>query len=295
MIRRLFLLMVIIPSISFSQEKKFSSFELISNLPQQVKDYSDWPKYDLESMVFYNDTVYTLLVKENNLTSIPLTKKGDELINKKIILPPKYNPNTIARYNNKWYIATNDFGVVYIEENGSSKIIIEKPDKLFIKNIMFINNKILIYESFRVDYYFALYDLNGKLINTTNKGKFIFTYPFQFDNIIRNGFNDITVKNNTIYISEQYYLNNDGNENFVGGCQNMGFFVEREHRNQFIIKDLINKSEKERFNIPVKFKDSDLGIPEEDSFNLRVFSQDNNTFYFVTLKHGHLMIYKAVR
>ena len=66
MIRRLFLLMVIIPSISFSQEKKFSSFELISNLPQQVKDYSDWPKYDLESMVFYNDTVYTLLVKENN-------------------------------------------------------------------------------------------------------------------------------------------------------------------------------------------------------------------------------------
>ena len=291
----LLLFLFSITFLSYSQEKKFSSFELFFDIPQLVQKYNNWPILDLESITFYNDTIFTLLIKENNLTSIPLNKKGDKVEGKKITLPQKCSPFAMARNKEKWYIATRFDGVKILDENGNYKNFIEKSQELFCYEIMFINNQILLFENNSFDGQFSLYDINGKLIKSSKKDDYVFTYPFEYNNIIRDGFNDITVKNNTIHISEQYYLNNDGNESFVGGCQNMGYFVEREYRKQLIIKDLVHKSEKERFNIPVIFKDTDLGVPEEDLFNLRVFSQDNNTFYFVTLKRGHLLIYKAVR
>ena len=280
---------------SFAQEKKFSSFELFCDIPQLVQKYENWPILDLESMIFNNDTIYTLLIKKNNLTSISLNKKGEKITNTEINLPQKSFPYAIAKNKDKWYIATRSNGVKLIQKNNNYQNIIEKSENLHCNNIMLVNDQILLYESNGFDGFFTLYDANGKLINTSKKDEYIFEYPFEYNNTIRDGFNDITIKNNTITVSDRYYLNNDGNESFVGGCQNMGYFVEREYRKQLIIKDLVNKSEKERFNIPVIFKDTDLGVPEEDLFNLRVFSQDNNTFYFVTLKRGHLLIYKAVR
>lgn len=297
MLKKMFLIVVIIPLITFAQEKKFSSFELLYDIPQQIPESHTWPKYGLESMQLYNDTIYTLLIKENVLTSIPLHKKEREnkIGSQKINLPIKCSPLTMARNKGEWYFLTQMNGILILDENYNYRNFIAKRQKYLFEDFVFINDQIIVFNSFNAMNLFSLYDLNGKLLNSSKENLYVFMYPYLYENIIRDGYNEIRVENNMIKVSDRYDPSNYGNYNFVGGCQNMGFFVERDNRNEFVIRDLRDKSVKARFFIPVKFSDTDLGIPEEDSFNLRVFSQDNETFYFVTIKHKHLLIYKAVR
>lgn len=280
---------------SFAQKKKFNSFELLYNITQQVPESHDWPKYGLESMTFYNDTIFTLLIKENYITSIPLARKGEIIGNQKFSSPQSSYPITMARNKGKWFVVTMMNGIICIEKNGDYKRLIATPQKGFFNNIMIINNQILAYLFSNGNKIFKLYDFNGNLIYTSKEGEYAFINPVEYNDTIRDGYKDYTVKNNTIHISDDYDWEKYGDYSFVGGYQDMGYFIDRENRNNFIIRDLKDLSIKEQFFIPVKFKDTDLGIPEEDSFNLRVFSRDNNTFYFVTIKHGHLLIYKAVR
>ena len=84
---------------------------------------------------------------------------------------------------------------------------------------------------------------------------------------------------------------------FVGACNNYGLFIDWNNRDHITLRDMDDLSKKENLKFPNIFKREYLGIPPEGetTINLRVFSRDNNTFYFVTIKHGQLLIYKAVR
>ena len=286
----------IIPTLVYSQEKKFTSFELLYDISQQVNLKEDYSMYDLEKIKIYNDTLFTMLIKKNHMSKIPLTKKAISFEHEKFILPTDYTPITFTRNEGKWYFLLPFKGLGYMDNEKKYITLIPKAPKWQFQNFFFVNNQIVLIDTDEYNGLFELYDLKGNLMDSTSISIFDFNNSIIYNNTIWDGYDQIKVSKNKVNISESYDINKYGNENtFVGGYQNMGFFINYEKRNKIVIRDMETKFIKESLTFPHFFKESDLGIVEEGRVNLRILSEDNNTFYFVTLKKGHLMIYKAVR
>ena len=298
--KRYFLLIYLLINIffSFAQEKKFSSFELVYDIPQQVSESSQWPKSSLKGIQIYNDTLFTLLIRENCMTSFTLSGNSKVITDIKLNLDKKVEPISLVRIKNKWFFITATDGIFIYNKKGPYNKIINEKKRQRTQTLYCINNHLLTFSQsgFSGEGFFNLYNMQGNILDSIKCESVVFSYPFENNNIIKDGYLEVMEKDSTLKISLKHPFNAYPEEDtFVGGYQNSGYFIDWYHRNKLIIRDLSDTSIKEQFFIPVKFDESDLGIPEEELINLRVFSQDNNTFYFVTLKHGHLLIYKATR
>ena len=281
---------------SFSQEKKFTSFELLYDIPQEMNFKDGYYMYDPEKVKIFNDTLFTMLIKDNHISKIPLTNKAKKIENEKINIPTNSSPVSFTRFEGQWYIILLYNGLGYINKENIYTSLIPKAPKWYFQKIFFVNNQIVLFDSDDYKSLFELYDLKGNLIDSTSIDFFDFNYSTIFNNTLWDGYDQIKIDKNKIYISEKCNINKYDNEDtFIGGFQNLGYFADYEKRNKLVIRDMETQSTKDSFSLPPLFKESDLGVPEEGTINLQVFSQDNNTFYFVTLKKGHLMIYKALR
>ena len=284
--------------VSFAQEKKFTSFELLYDIPQQIPGNGSWVKYSLESIELNNDTLFTLLVKSNHITIIPLSKKNSKFQNQSLILPEGKIPIRAVRHKEIWYVLTPFEGLAYIKDNQYTRFN-KAPDIGTIDNFYFIDDKIILFNS--LDGYHGkldLYNSKGELISSSKEDAIELMNSNVYQNKITNVSNNISIIDNKIQISEAINMEKYGKEDtFIGSCKNYGYFIDWDNRDHIIIRNMDNLLEKEYFKLPIKFSETSLGIPEEgwSSINIRVLSEDNNTFYFATLKHGHLMIYKAVR
>lgn len=70
----------------------------------------------------------------------------------------------------------------------------------------------------------------------------------------------------------------------IGGWEKYGYFVDPTQRDHLVIRDMSGNSEEECLYFNHTFSENDLDFPEEDDINLRVFSSDNQIFYFVQVK-----------
>ena len=73
--KKILLVLVLIDISIFNYSKEFRSFKLMYNIPQQINTNEEWPKYILDCVQIYNDTVYTLLIKKGYISSLSIKEK----------------------------------------------------------------------------------------------------------------------------------------------------------------------------------------------------------------------------
>lgn len=292
---RIFVLLLLFPALGtslFSQEKRFSSFQLLYDIPQQIETFDNWPEYFLEPVRIYNDTLFTLLAKEGCRTAIPLNTSQRKITHTKTYLPPNSLPIRLMREKGKWIYVTERGGILQQTSDSTYRKLVEKEQLLYFQDLFFIKDRMVVFESSGWSGVFCLYDLDGKHLFTTPCVRYPFYYPMVLDNKIINGDDQVSLENDTLSI-----LGGDEVRSFIGSNGTFAYYSEIECTRVMVIKKFSDPTVEEMFFVPI---DSDeeyrlYELSDTGPTNLRVFSKDNRTFYFVKLRGKHLKIYRAIR
>ena len=74
------------------------NFELLYSIPQEINDNEEWPKYTLRSLYLENDTLHTLLLKTNYISSISLSDSLAKIKHLFTPLPKNEFPVFLKKY-----------------------------------------------------------------------------------------------------------------------------------------------------------------------------------------------------
>ena len=285
---------------SFSQEKEFSSFELLYAIPQEMH-HSDWPNFNVGTARVFNDTLFTIMCMKNYVTAIPLQSSDPDQITHLRLNPPKdFGLFSWYKYKNKQFILSSIVGLFIQDKNDTYQKFTKEKIAHNPFDLFFIEDRILVYSyGSEHENYYELYDLNGHRLDSAFSWKYnihIYAYPYQYQNKIMDGYCQATISNDKIDLTVPYNADVYGDtRTFVGGCRNLGFFVDWELKNKLVVRNLDDQSVVDEWRIPVRIFSPNTFLREEGFINLRVFSEDNNTYYFVFIKYDRLMVYKATR
>ena len=278
----------------YSQNNKVNKFELLYSISQEIKDTDKWPKYNLQSLYFEHDTLFTLLIKNNYITSIPLSGNLKEINHTITPLPKNEFPLYLKKYKNEWY-TSSIHSIKKFKNTLQYKTIISTPTGPIIDFLEITDDKIVYSTRYT---YVVLINLEGKELSKYHSDYFALA-TIIYKNFIINGIQDILIKGNWIFVmpTKRHYTSSayPNATYMIGGQGKYGYFVDPTQRDHLIIRNMSENTEEECLYFNHTFSENDLDFPEEDDINLRVFSSDNQIFYFVQVKNGHLDIYKATK
>ncbi|CCZ80729.1 hypothetical protein [Odoribacter laneus] len=278
----------------YSPNNMMNQFELLYSIPQEIKDTDEWPKYNLQSLYFENDTLFTLLIKNNFITSIPLLSNMKDFHHLLTPLPKNEFPLYLKRYKNEWY-TSSIHSIKKFKDSLQYKTIISTPTGPLIDFFEIMDDKI-VYNTRYTNV--ILTNLEGKELSKYCSNYFAIATTI-YNNFIINGIRDILIKGNWVFVmpTKRHYTSSayPNATYMIGGWEKYGYFVDPTQRDHLVIRDMSGNSEEECLYFNHTFSENDLDFPEEDDINLRVFSSDNQIFYFVQVKNEHLDIYKAAK
>lgn len=278
----------------YSQNNMIKNFELLYSIPQEINDNEEWPKYTLRSLYLENDTLHTLLLKTNYISSISLSDSLAKIKHLFTPLPKNEFPVFLKKYQQEWYTASTN-SIQKFQNSSQYQTLITIPQETLLEFFDIIENKI-IYATRQPK--IVLTDLDGKELFQVSINYF-FISTTVYNNILTNGFYDILIKKNLLIslpVKRHYTSSAYPNATYmIGGWEKYGYFVDPTQRDHLVIRDMSGNSEEECLYFNHTFSENDLDFPEEDDINLRVFSSNNQIFYFVQVKNEHLDIYKAAK
>ena len=270
------------------------NLELLYSIPQEINDKDEWPKYTLRSLYLEKDTLYTLLLKTNYLSSILLSDVHAKIKHIPTPLPINEFPVFLKKYQQDWYTASTN-AIKKFHDSSQYQTIINISPETLLEFFDIIEDKI-IYATRQPK--IILTDLEGNELFHVNKDYFFISTTI-YNNTLINGLYDIYIKGNFfIYFPYKRHYTSSAYPNatyMIGGQGKYGYFVDPTQRDHLVIRNMSENTEEECLYFNHTFSENDLDFPEEDDINLRVFSSDNQIFYFVQVKNGHLDIYKATK
>lgn len=286
--------LIIFSNALYSPHTMMKNFELLYSIPQEINDNEEWPKYTLRSLYFENDTLYTLLLKTNYISSLSLSDFSTKI--KHLLTPLSANefPVFLKKYQQEWYTASSN-SIKKFKNSSSYQTIISIPQETLLEFFDIIDDKI-IYATRQPK--IVLTNIAGKELFQASVDYFYISTTV-YKNVLINGFYDILIKGNLLIslpIKRHYTSSAYPDATYmIGGWEKYGYFVDPSQRDHLVIRDMSEDPKEECLYLNHTFSENDLDFPEEDDINLRVFSSDNQTFYFVQVKNGHLDIYRATK
>lgn len=170
------------------------NFELLYSIPQEINDNEEWPKYTLRSLYLENDTLHTLLLKTNYISSISLSDSLAKIKHLFTPLPKNEFPVFLKKYQQEWYTASTN-SIQKFQNSSQYQTLITIPQETLLEFFDIIENKI-IYATRQPK--IVLTDLDGKELFQVSINYF-FISTTVYNNILTNGFYDILIKKKSSY------------------------------------------------------------------------------------------------